>query len=595
MTRLLSLCGAILGGVMLAAPAVAAVPALLHHQGRMAANGVAFDGTGQFKFALVDGTGAVSYWSNDGTSTAGSQPATAVSLAVSKGLYSVLLGNTTLPNMAALPPSIFENPDVRLRLWFNDGVNGFQLISPDQQLAAAPYALVASSVDHVTLDDVVAPPVKPVVAWGGNNGGQTAVPALSTVAAIAAGSSHSLALLDAGTVVSWGSAPAVPAGLSHVSAIAAGAYHSLALKSDGSVVAWGDNTYGQSSVPGGITNAVAVAAGEKHSLVLRSNGTLTAWGNNSFSQTTVPATATEITAIACGHDHSLALRADGTVIAWGRNDSQQCTVPPGLSGVTAIAAGAYHSLAAKSDGSVVAWGWNLGGQTSVPAELSGAIRVAGGYGFSLALQADGSVIAWGDASRGATSIPAEATRVTAIAAGASHALALRADLIPAQVARLDQDNTLTGRLGIKRPAAANTLEIEGQASKSTAGNWLANSDARIKTDVQPVTGALEKLSAVRLVEFRYTDAYRAAHPAIEDKRYLNVIAQEFARLFPDDVKSSGESLADGSAILQVDTYPLTIYSAAAIQELHRENQALKQKLAAQEDRLRRLESALDAQ
>ncbi len=49
------------------------------------------------------------------------------------------------------------------------------------------------------------------------------------------------------------------------------------------------------------------------------------------------------------------------------------------------------------------------------------------------------------------------------AAGENHALALRADLIPAQVARLDQDNVLTGKLGIKRTAATNALEVEGHA------------------------------------------------------------------------------------------------------------------------------------
>jgi hypothetical protein len=90
---------------------------------------------------------------------------------------------------------------------------------------------------------------------------------------------------------------------------------------------------------------------------------------------------------------------------------------------------------------------------------------------------------------------------------------------------------------------------------------------------------------VRLVDFRYTDDYLAAHPEIEDRRYPNVIAQEFARVFPDDVKSSGEKLTDGSEIQQVDTYPLTIYSAAAIQELQK-------KLGEQEQRLRKLEELL---
>ncbi len=125
----------------------------------------------------------------------------------------------------------------------------------------------------------------------------------------------------------------------------------------------------------------------------------------------------------------------------------------------------------------------------------------------------------------------------------------------------------TGEVGIGRTAAANELEVEGNASKSAAGDWLANSDRRIKTEVQTVTGALDTLDKVRLVSFEYTDAYKAEHAGIGDRRYLNVIAQEFAQVFPEHVQGSGEFLPDGSEILQVDTYPLTIYSAAAVQEL----------------------------
>jgi hypothetical protein len=241
---------------------------------------------------------------------------------------------------------------------------------------------------------------------------------------------------------------------------------------------------------------------------------------------------------------------------------------------------------------VVAWGWETGGQIDVPPGLTGVSKVAGGYAYSLALKNDGTLIAWGDNTDGQTVIPAAAVNVTAIAAGSSHALALRADLIPAQVARLDQDNVFTGKVGIRRAPAANALEVEGQASKTTAGNWLANSDRRIKDKVKPITGAVERLSKVRLVDFNYTSDYIAAHPGIEDKRYLNVIAQEFAEVFPEDVKSSGETLPDGSPILQVDTYPLTIYSAAAVQELAKENAALKKQLAEQEARIKRIEAAL---
>jgi hypothetical protein len=82
----------------------AQVPQLINYQGRVTVGTANFDGTGQFKFALVNADGSQSFWSNDGTSTAGSEPAAAVSLTVTRGLYSVLLGDATLPNMTILAP-----------------------------------------------------------------------------------------------------------------------------------------------------------------------------------------------------------------------------------------------------------------------------------------------------------------------------------------------------------------------------------------------------------------------------------------------------------------------------------------------------------
>ena len=111
----------------------------------------------------------------------------------------------------------------------------------------------------------------------------------------------------------------------------------------------------------------------------------------------------------------------------------------------------------------------------------------------------------------------------------------------------------SGNIGIGRAATANALEVEGNASKTFAGSWLANSDARIKTDVRTLTNALDKLAQVRLVQFRYTDEYRAQHPGIKDRSYLNVVAQEFQKVFPEHVQSSGEKLPGGDeAVLQVD-------------------------------------------
>ena len=117
----------------------AQVPQMINYQGRVTVAGTNFDGTGQFQFALVDSAGTTNYWSNDGTPTG--EPATAVSLTVTKGLYAVLLGDTNLLNMAqAIPPEAFTNADVRLRVWFNDGVSGLQQLTPDQRLAAVGYA-----------------------------------------------------------------------------------------------------------------------------------------------------------------------------------------------------------------------------------------------------------------------------------------------------------------------------------------------------------------------------------------------------------------------------------------------------------------------
>ncbi|MEO8350688.1 MAG: kelch repeat-containing protein [Chthoniobacteraceae bacterium] len=124
----------------------AQVPQLINYQGRVAVAGVNFDGSGQFKFALVNASGSTTFWSNDGTSSAGSRPTNAVALTVSKGLYSVLLGDAALVNMTAIPASVFNNSDVRLRVWFNDGTNGSQLLTPDQRIAAVGYAIMAGNV-----------------------------------------------------------------------------------------------------------------------------------------------------------------------------------------------------------------------------------------------------------------------------------------------------------------------------------------------------------------------------------------------------------------------------------------------------------------
>lgn len=282
-----------------------------------------------------------------------------------------------------------------------------------------------------------------VLAWGYNNDGQlgdgtdddTESPVavlkvkktkekLQGIISIAAGTMHSVAVRNDGTVWAWGEnnegqlgdgtgdeseIPVQIKGLAGVIAVAAHSNHSLALKSDGTVWGWGKNKDGQlgdrtisnRETPvqvkgpegkGKLENVVAIATGDGFSMALKKDGTVWTWGNNKFGQLGIGSDAprlvpvqveslTNITAIAAGAVHALALHKDGTVWAWGNNDNgrlgddsttdhrspvrvilalKKDKIP--FAGVTAIAAGGAHSLAIIKDGTAWAWGKGNDGQ-----------------------------------------------------------------------------------------------------------------------------------------------------------------------------------------------------------------------------------------
>lgn len=306
-------------------------------------------------------------------------------------------------------------------------------------------------------------------AWGENTYGQLGdgtmigsdvpvpVSALSGVASVSGGGSHSAALLSDGTVVGWGGnifgqlgngthtksdVPVAVSSLSGVTAISAGAFHDLALREDGSVMSWGENEQGQlgdgsigkgtgSAVPvavSGLSDVSAVSAYADDSMALLGDATVEAWGLNNFGQLgdgshvnrDVPvavAGLSGVSSVSAGRGFSLALLGGGTVMAWGRNvagqlgdgntiDSSTPVPVATLGGVVAVSAGGGHSLALLEDGTVVAWGANeygqLGDGTTVGSDvpvavsgLSGVSAVAAGDRFSLALLRDGTVLAWG--------------------------------------------------------------------------------------------------------------------------------------------------------------------------------------------------------
>ena len=176
---------------------------------------------------------------------------------------------------------------------------------------------------------------------------------LAKAATIAGGSSHTLEIRQ-GLLFAWGDngngqlgdgttsqrtnpvRVSLPGGVSPT-AVAAGSSHSLAIGSDGKLYAWGYNGNGQLgdgttnqqttpvivNLPAGVT-PTAVAAGFGHSLAIGSDGKLYAWGSNAqgqlgdgtgSTQTTpvivnLPAGVTP-TAVAAEYGHSLAIGSDG--------------------------------------------------------------------------------------------------------------------------------------------------------------------------------------------------------------------------------------------------------------------------------------------
>lgn len=231
------------GAFFIISKANAQVPNIFNYQGRIAVQGVNFDGSGQFKFALVDGgttttpaartatgtavitsefvtsitltdggagytsdpsvtitggggsgamaiatvnggevtgfsiispgsgytspptitvndpppstpmTGYVTYWSNDGSSVMGSEPLSAVTLPIVRGLFSAPIGDSSVTNMSEIPDNIFDNSDLHLRIWFNDGDKGWQQVGNDVRILPSAFSVKSSRSGKLVLRD----------------------------------------------------------------------------------------------------------------------------------------------------------------------------------------------------------------------------------------------------------------------------------------------------------------------------------------------------------------------------------------------------------------------------------------------------------
>ena len=145
-------------GAHVPAGAAPPIPVVINHQGVVKVDDMLFSGSGQFRFAIHDGS--ENLWTNDGTALGGlTAPDTAVAIDVVDGVYSVLLGKPG--TTAALPDDLFSTGSERyLRVWFDDGTTGVELLEPDQVLVSVPYAFqtmhaaTASHAESVAWDSI---------------------------------------------------------------------------------------------------------------------------------------------------------------------------------------------------------------------------------------------------------------------------------------------------------------------------------------------------------------------------------------------------------------------------------------------------------
>ncbi|MGH9124465.1 MAG: RCC1 domain-containing protein [Acidimicrobiales bacterium] len=357
--------------------------------------------------------------------------------------------------------------------------NGRMVSWPRHFVVAPRWAASALAVGHRHCLMLLAD--RSVFARGGNELGQlgdgdltpspagVVIPGLGGVISVAAGRDHSFAICGDSSLYAWGrndrgqlgdpetdsnrTTPVEPVAVEAVSCVAGGGTHSLVVLNDGSVWAFGDNRSGQIGNGGddeqyttrvrvpGVDGAEAVVAGDAFSLALDWNGGVWAWGDNRFAQLAestaqnraVPALVERLpptVALAAGGRHCLALDVDGGVWAWGDNSDGQCgpcgggdvnglTTPvvrrpvlvPGLGRVLAVAAGTRHSVAIVEDGTVWTWGANDQRQLSRPVSddrsspvqvtddqgmtLSEVTAVAAGGDYSLSLDSTGRLMGWG--------------------------------------------------------------------------------------------------------------------------------------------------------------------------------------------------------
>lgn len=142
-------------------------------------------------------------------------------------------------------------------------------------------------------------------------------------------------------------------------------------------------------------------------------------------------------------------------------------------------------------------------------------------------------------------------------------------------------------VGIRRVPSTNDLEVSGTASKGTAGDWLANSDRRLKKNITQLSGkdALDKLLILKGVNYEWNEKSKRLGYDRPDGKQWGLIAQDIRKAFGNDQHFTQK---DGDYYnAAYGTYdPLYIES---FRYLKTENDQLKETVAAQKNQIDQLQ------
>jgi hypothetical protein len=130
-----------------------------------------------------------------------------------------------------------------------------------------------------------------------------------------------------------------------------------------------------------------------------------------------------------------------------------------------------------------------------------------------------------------------------------------------------------GNVGIGTATPGFKLEVNGTAHRvDNVSTWTVVSDARLKKKIRPLPGALDKLLALRGVNFEYIDSEKA--PALSGEQ-IGFIAQEVEKVFPDWVETGPDGYK------RVTVRGLEALVVEALRELQQKQEANDTELAAE--------------